>query len=322
MKTHEKFLAAVIGVSVVAMLALPHWWPGVAHYFEPAHAAAQTPTLTDERTPRHERIPPHDPAKFARHHSTAHYTIDSNATDAQTQHAGDALEALHAAWRDEYAAHAAPRSANSRLQVALYRDRADFGAHNTSRAWAQGFYRLPVCHAYYDASASNPLHWLVHEATHQLDTELARFPRTPWVEEGLASYYGTSRLEDGRLLPGDTDPGAYPVRWLGAIGLSGDLARDIGRRRLVPLRELIESDGPVAPSEVNAFYIGYWSLAHYLLHGDNGRHADAFRAMVAEGGSLEQFEQRVGQVEQVEAAWYAHLLAQADAHRRAAAARE
>jgi hypothetical protein len=317
LQTHEKALGVVIALTVVAVLALPSWWPLAAPYFEPSPIAT-SPTVPPASEPgkaQREPIPPHDPSQFARHLATAHYTIDSNATGAQTQRAADALEALHAAWSDAFAAYAHPRPENSRLTVALYRDRADFRAHNTSYAWAQGFYRLPVCHAYFDAEATNPLHWLVHEATHQLDTEVARFPRTPWVEEGLASYYGTSRLVDGQLHPGDTDPGAYPVRWLGRAGLSGDRQRDFARRRLVPLRELIESDGPVAPSDVNPYYIGYWSLAHYLLHGDGGRHADAFRAMVVEGGSLEQFERRVGPVEKVEAAWYAHLLRQAAVHR-------
>jgi hypothetical protein len=94
--------------------------------------------------------------------------------------------------------------------------------------------------------------------------------------------------------------------------LSGNLQQDLYLRRIVRLRELIDDDGPPVPADVNRYYLGYWSLAHYLLHGDGGKHAAAFRAMVANGGSLEAFERLVGPVERVEAGWYAHLIARRD----------
>jgi hypothetical protein len=313
MQTHEKWMVVVIAVAVAALVTMPRWLPADAWRTAKREQAPIEPA-EPRRAPRPAPFPPHDPAKFARRITTAHYAIASNATAAQTQQAGASLEGLYAAWR-AFVPAATPALPNgARLQVALYRDRADFKAHNASRAWAQGYYRRPVCHAYFDVEASNPTHWLLHEATHQLDGEVGRFANTPWVEEGLASYFGTSRVVDGRVFPGEVDPGAYPVRWLDRVRLSGDLDRDLARRRLIPLRELIDSDGPVAPYDVNPYYIGYWSLAHYLMHGDGGRHADAFRAMVAEGGSFAQFEQRVGRVETVQKAWYAHLREQVALH--------
>jgi hypothetical protein len=261
---------------------------------------------------KHEKLPPFDPASFARHVDTAHYAIASNASPEQTRRVAEVVEALHAAYADFFAGHLPPRPADARFQLALYRDRPDFQAHNTSRAWAEGFYRKPVCHAYFDADSPNPVHWMLHEATHQLDTEWAGFPRTPWVEEGLAAYFGTSRIVDGVLRPGEFDPDTYPLWWLEDMHLSGSLDNDLYRRRIVPLRELIDNDGPPVPADVNRYYLGYWSLAHYLLHGDGGRHAAAYRAMIAEGGSLEAFERLVGPVERVEAGWYAHLIARRD----------
>lgn len=317
MQTHEKWMAGVIALAVAALVTLPRWLPAEA-WREPKRESPAAESPDAPARPRPEPLPPFDPSTFARHVTTAHYAIAANTTEAQAQQAGAALEGLHAAWRAFVPAGTPALAPGQRLQVALYRDRADFRAHNASRAWAQGYYRRPVCHAYFDVGASNPTHWLLHEATHQLDTEVAHFARTPWVEEGLASYFGMSRVVDGRVLPGVVDPGAYPVRWLDRVRLSGDLDRDLARRRLVPLRELIDSDGPQAPYDVNPYYIGYWSLAHYLLHGEEGRHADAFRAMVAEGGSFEQFERRIGPVETVQKAWYAHLLEQATALRREA----
>jgi len=309
MKTHEKWLVVVIAVAVVATLAAPRWFPDTQLTPRPKRTAS-APVDDTPRPATRTPLPPFDPGAFASRLDTAHYAIASNATPAQTLRTGEVLEALHAAYADFFAGQLPAITPGARHQVALYRDRPDFQKHNTSRAWAEAFYRRPVSHAYFDATAANPVHWMLHEGTHQLDTEWAAFPRTPWVEEGLASYFGTSRLEDGVLVPGTLDPDTYPLWWLEALELTGEVQRDIARREIVPLRELIGNEGPPVPADVNRYYLGYWSLAHYLLHGEDGRHAAAFRTMVASGGSLEQFERLVGPVDRVQAGWYAHLVAQ------------
>jgi len=312
-KSHEKFLVLVIIVAIAALLTAPRWWPDAPPALRtPTNKRASAPVDDTPSRATAAKLPPFDAASFARHVDTAHYAIASNASPEQTQRVAEVVEALHAAYAQFFGSILPPRPAGARFQMALYRDRPDFQAHNTSRAWAEGFYRKPVCHAYFDSRGPSPVHWMLHEATHQLDTEWAGFPRTPWVEEGLASYFGTSRIADGVLRPGELDPDTYPLWWLEDLRLSGDRERDIAYRKLVPLRELIDNDGPPIPADVNRYYIGYWSLVHYLLHGDGGRHADAFRAMVAHGGSLEDFERLVGPVDRVEAGWYAYLIARRD----------
>jgi hypothetical protein len=313
MKTHEKFLVAVMAVAALAAVSAPHWLPAVAvapraRSTTPPVAPAELDPVSLPRPP----LPPFDPAAFALHVDTTHYSIASSATPAHTQEVAMDVEALHAAYAAFFAGRLPPRPDGARFQVALYRDRADFHARNATRGWAHGYYRRPVCHAYYDAAAPTPTQWLLHEATHQLDTEWAGFARTPWVEEALASYFGTSRIDGGVLRPGELDPRTYPLRWLGRLPLSGDREYDLSALRIVPLRELIESDGPERPYDVNRYYLGYWSLGHYLLHGEGGRHAQGFRTLIAEGGSLEQFERHIGPVDRIEAGWYAYLLARRD----------
>ena len=306
MQTHEKVLAAVIVAAVLAVVTSPRWLPAIAAPAPRAAEATPAPDV-DVAPPRSEPLPPFDPAAFAAHVETAHYAIASNATPEQTREAGAALEALHAAYSEFCAGTWPPPPA--RHQVALYRDRADFRALARPRGGVRGYYRRPVCHAYYDAEGGHPLHWMLHEATHQLDTEWAGFARTPWVEEGLAAYFATSRLDDaGVLHPGEIDARTYPPAGLEVLRLRGDREADFAAGRLVHLRELIDADEPPTPADVNRYYVGYWSLAHFLLHGEGGRHAAAFRAMVDAGGSLEQFEKRVGPVDAVEARWYAYLL--------------
>jgi hypothetical protein len=253
----------------------------------------------------------------ARLHRTAHYTISSTATPAQTQQVGAAVEALHAAWLR----HFGVAGAGSRLHLVLYRDRAQFKAHNRSSPWAEAFYRNPACHAYV-ADGANPYHWMLHEATHQLGTQVAGLPRRRWIDEGVASYFGASRISEGVLVPGTFGADAYPIWWLSSVELDADVDKDIAAGRFIPLRALITDTGPDISRHVNQYYVQYWSLTHFLFHYQEGRHAQAYRELIASGGGLEEFQRRIGPVDAVQREWHAYLraLAQAQRERQAAEA--
>jgi hypothetical protein len=249
-------------------------------------------------------------------YETEHFTVASTARPEQARLVAERVEMLRIAFVEFFPnlpAHA------GRHQVALYRDRAEFQAHNTSQPWAEAYYRAPVAHAYLDPSVPNPTHWMLHEATHQLSRELAQFPKSKWSDEGLATYFSTSVIRDGRLVPGELDPDTYPLWWVRDLPLGGKREDDFAANRLVPLRALItDRGGPPIAKAVNAYYIGYWSLAHFLVHGEGGRHAAAFKALVATGGGLEDFERTIGPVDEVEARWYAYLQARVADLRRGA----
>ena len=238
---------------------------------------------------------------------TAHYTIGSTATPAQTEQTGRAMEQLHAAWRARFA-HLPQATPNAKLQVRLYGTRAEFKAYNTRVPWAEAMYVPPECRAYVGDGA-NPWHWMLHEGAHQLAREVMGFKRARWGDEGLASYFGSSRVDDAGLHTGTFDPNAYPIWWLPQFRFSGDVVADARDGRIIPLRALIEDTGPPHAAYVNLYYIEYWSLAHFLLHGEGGRHARGFERLLANGARLADFEREIGPVEQVQAAWYAHLLA-------------
>jgi len=246
---------------------------------------------------------------------TPHYAIISHADDAQTKQVADAVEALHRGFHDLFPAVPSQRKDGHKLQLLLYRDRAHFKANNHSKPWAEAYYLPPTCYAYYAVGERNPYHWMQHEATHQLHTELAGFSHAKWLNEGLASYLGASRIEAGKLQPGTADANAYPIWWLSSLYLSGKLDEDVAQGRVIPLRALIEGTGPPIGQHVNLYYIEYWSLTHFLLHHDNGRYANAYRTLLKGDGSLAQFEAALGPVEQVQAQWYAYLQTQAEAMR-------
>jgi hypothetical protein len=124
------------------------------------------------------------------------------------------------------------------------------------------------------------------------------------VDEGLATYFGASRLEQGVLRPGTYDANAYPIWWLPDVRLGEDAAQDIRDGTLIPLRALITDTGPDIGKHVNQYYVHYWSLTHFLFHYDNGRYAPAYRALIAEGATLTRFERRIGPVARVEREWH------------------
>jgi hypothetical protein len=247
----------------------------------------------------------------ARTVESAHYTIATRATDAQTQRVAAAAESLHAAYLATFPEVVA-RAPTGKFQLVLYRDRADFKAHNRSHAWAEAYYLRPACHAYFAEGERNPTHWMVHEATHQLNRELAGIERVAWVDEGLATYFGTSRLEDGVLRVGTVDPFTYPVWWLSDLAPTGNFDNDVRTARFVPLRAVITGKGgPDLDTHFNAWYVAYWSLTRFLLQHDGGRHAAGYRRVVAEGGTLDAFERHIGPIAEIEPQWYAYLRDQA-----------
>lgn len=246
---------------------------------------------------------------------TAHYRIATTATSAQAREVATAVEALHTAFAAFFPDAPAGRADGRKLQLVLYRDQAEFKRHNRSSPWAEAYYLPPACHAYYAQGQRNPVHWMLHETVHQLAREVARFPKTRWSDEGLAAYFGASRIVEGKLVPGSVDPDTYPVWWLPHLALSGDIDDDIAKGRLIPLRAIIEGNGPPIGEHVNTYYLQFWSLTHFLLHHEGGRHAPAYRRLLARGGSLRDFESAFGPIGQVQAAWYVHLQAQVAAAR-------
>ena len=259
---------------------------------------------------------PVDTVPAATEHATAHYRIASTADAATTQAAGDAAEALFAAYADFLSL---PRTVPAPLRIRLYAGRAEFKANNRSRPWAEAYYVDGVCHAYADPDRATPQHWLLHEAVHQLNRDVAGVAKEKWINEGLATYFGGSRYVDGQVQAGVPDFDTYPLWWLARWELSGDWAADVQAQRVVPLRALVTGQGgPPMDGAVNAYYLGWWSLTHFLLHHDGGRHADAFRRLLRDGASLARFEAEVGPVEAVEPAWYAYLQARANDARAAA----
>lgn len=293
-------------VVIIAIAALLLYWRHWIHERRALQKTEARALIAKSRATQGRSSHP-NPLPGAKLIETAHYAITSTADAAQTQQVADAAEALYSAYAAFFPGKAlsAPRN---RLKLTLYAHQAQFKANNRSLPWAEAYYLRPICYAYYAKDESNPYHWMVHEATHQLNAEVSGFPKTRWVDEGLATYFGTSRIERGKLVPGKIDPGAYPIWWLTNSGLTGSLDKDIDEGNWVPIRALITGiDAPSIASNVNGYYIQYWGLSHFLFHGGNGRYAAGYKRLIAEGGSLANFERLIGPAERIEYEWYRYL---------------
>ena len=234
---------------------------------------------------------------------TPHYKIISTASEEQTAQVAAAVESLHKAYAD----HFGVKRSEKRMELVLYKDQAEFRAHNRSSPWAEAYYRPPRSYAYF-ASGENPYHWMLHEATHQLLRQGSGFKPAKWANEGIASYFGSSTLVGSELEPGDPDPGAYPIWWLPSLELSGDLAKDIASGAVIPVRQLVTDTGPNINENVNLYYMHYWGLSHFLMHYGEGRYAEKYKELVALGGSLQDFEKLIGPVEHVQSEWYDYMI--------------
>jgi hypothetical protein len=240
---------------------------------------------------------------------TEHYTIYSTATPQQTTEIGLAAEIVYAGYLQlaeqlECEIHPHPK-----LKIKLFKNRREFRHCNRIRGWAEAFYRRPYCYQYYGSDEPNPYHWMMHEATHQLNAEVAQLALPQWLDEGLACYVSTSRIVDGTLALGRIDTNTYPAWWIALFARGGDL--DAGRRKgtVIPLRTIISgAGGPDIDDHFNLYYVHWWTLTHFLMEYQNGTHRAGLSRLLADSADVTAFEKHIGQIEVVEQQWYGYVL--------------
>ncbi len=138
------------------------------------------------------------------------------------------------------------------------------------------FGHLMALNVYPNRGSSLPL--VYHEYVHEyLHTYYAGLPL--WMDEGLAEFYGTFRIEDGEARLGL--PQADEIRWLRA-------------HSFIPLSRLfaIDHQSPeyLEGDDRSTFYAESWLLLHYLMVGvpDGGARVGSFRAALAGGAPVDK----------------------------------
>ena len=130
---------------------------------------------------------------------------------------------------------------------------------------------------------------LVHEAAHRA-IERRLFgnaaPRSPWLPEGLASYFGfTARGSDGTFQAGSIG-GKHAVLVRGAERAQPTQAKAalralreaMGGKTRFSLDAMLRIENPTSfyGEDAPLRYAAAWALVHFLFHGDGGAHAANF----------------------------------------------
>lgn len=166
-----------------------------------------------------------------------------------------------------------------------------------------------------------PVPYLLHEVIHMLNYERVYAEGTVasrWFEEGLASYFGFSRIDSRlQISAGDIDRS-------GILNVEGlriqfdprteirEHRRQLEQRGPLPLRLLLgagETDRLWASGPTSLAYGSSWSLVHFLMHGVKGIHRRTFMdyaGLEANGkGGLEAFAGLFGpDLDALEASWH------------------
>ena len=144
---------------------------------------------------------------------------------------------------------------------------------------------------------------MLHEATHQLNAEVAHFTLMRWLEEGVAEYFSTSRFVQRQLVPGTIDPNTYPVWWIEDLATTPDLTTNIQNGSVIPLRAIVSGHGgPSMNRHFNLYYLHWWTLTHFLFETE--KHRRAVTALIEQGGGLDAFEKLIGPVDKAQAEWH------------------
>jgi hypothetical protein len=104
---------------------------------------------------------------------TSHHNIFSSASRSQTEETARALELLYNAYSNRFSSLPQFQPNHPKLKVKLFKGRQEFRHVNPGLGWAEAYYLKPYCKAYFSASEINPYHWMLHEATHQLNRDVA-----------------------------------------------------------------------------------------------------------------------------------------------------
>ncbi len=115
-------------------------------------------------------------------------------------------------------------------------------------------------------------HVMQHEGFHQFAWSRFGGDLPPWVNEGLAEFFGESILVGDKLVLGQSNKRVI------------DAVKDaIEREQFIEFRAMLTMDGftwnhAVANGNASLQYHQAWSMIHFLVYGDGGKYVGAFEA--------------------------------------------
>jgi tetratricopeptide (TPR) repeat protein len=268
-------LTRVVAALIVALLC---GVPAVAD----ARPARAVPAL------RQAAAPPGTPSREWKRATSANFQVEGNASDDGLRGVLEQLESFRTAFLEMFPA--TDLAAPVPTTVVVFKDMGAFEKYQPRdakgkrrenvggyflQAAERNFVVVPADTGGEDFARATVLHEFTHYIFHQA------YPDVPtWLDEGLAEYYSTLKIEKGRTVIGI--PPAYRLTTLRG-------------RPLLPLERMLSTQETIKifrnPNEVAQFYAQAWALVHYVTHGEKrkgqralGTYLKALRG----GASIEQ----------------------------------
>ena len=243
--------------------------------FFPSSAGAQTPSNNDDPLLRKAQLPWWDRAEEQK---IGHYWIK---TDVEPDLANRLARHLNLMY-EEYARRLAslPSRTPERLNVMIFAEQRDYQFVLRTRFGVDGagtggiFFANPSGTALAFWIETLPMrrveHVLQHEGFHQFAFSRFGGDLPPWVNEGLAEFFGEAVLADSRLVIGQTTPRVIDR-----------IKNAVEAGEYIPFRRLLSVDGPqwnamVRDGDASLQYHQAWSMVHFLVYGDGGKYVGAF----------------------------------------------
>jgi tetratricopeptide (TPR) repeat protein len=234
--------------------------------------------------------------------TSPHFLLKTDAAPSRAREVLADLEQSYAALA--YVMQRAPREAESAVEVVLFgRDRDFFevaGQARTMNAYmttglAADLERRPVVVMYASEVLEEARRTVQHELTHRFLHE--RYPSLPtWLDEGLAQYYSSLRVDGGRLVVGafaSVDFSDRPYFWLASkVGFEqtqipvhlAPTAWQLVHGERVDFYTSGDVDGVSDKDRerASAHYGGAWRLVHLLMNGPNAGDRARFQSFLGD----------------------------------------
>jgi tetratricopeptide (TPR) repeat protein len=247
---------------------------------------------------------------------TDHYVVLTDISARRGEEYAKDLEAVRAYYAARFGKDDPPLDGPRKAKVLIFDTREGFHSYaeltTDDRVESMLGYYLPryrqllLYEDKADASLEETRRVLYHEGFHQfVDGLIQDLP--PWVNEGLAEYFGASVVDEGRVV---RHGGLHEdrLRDLRRFVASGQGPVPFGRIMLEGPREFYS--GPLASK-----YAQVWSMAHFFEHGAQGETRDRWRrymTLLRNGTPARRaHEEAWGGVawDEVQAAWLAWVKA-------------
>ena len=216
-------------------------------------------------------------------HTSRHYEILTDVDRADIRDIAAHMDAVADEYDRRFSSFPARDTKPSKLCIFRSRDdyidfmaTLDFPAGNTGGVFFSRPDGAGLATWLEGRSNESMLAVLQHEGFHQFLHERLGDDIPPWANEGMAEYYGQALMVRGRFRTGIV-PGARLEQLQTAIRQNALIPFDVVVRLTQDQwGETLRTN----PETAAILYSEAWSMAHYLLHADNGAAAPAFEAYV------------------------------------------